>query len=72
MHSIFFYFTDDAYFLGGLNIKDIYPDTSNFITYEGSMTVPPCYETSTWILLNKPIYMTKMQVLQNPRKVIAK
>ncbi|KAG5262291.1 hypothetical protein AALO_G00273550 [Alosa alosa] len=55
-------YKNDAYFLGELNIKDIYPETSSFITYEGSMTVPPCYETSTWILMNKPIYMTKMQV----------
>uniref|UniRef100_A0A673LA09 Carbonic anhydrase Xa n=1 Tax=Sinocyclocheilus rhinocerous TaxID=307959 RepID=A0A673LA09_9TELE len=31
-----------------------------FITYEGSMTIPPCYETATWILMNKPIYVTKI------------
>lgn len=46
----------------GLNIADLYPDTTRYITYEGSITVPPCYETSTWILINKPVYVTQMQV----------
>lgn len=46
----------------GLNIGDLYPDTTRYITYEGSITVPPCYETSTWILINKPVYVTQMQV----------
>ncbi len=54
--------TDDAYLLTGLNIEDIYPETSSFITYDGSMTIPPCFETATWILMNKPVYLTRMQV----------
>lgn len=56
---------DDAYLLSGLNIEEVYPETASFITYEGSMTIPPCYETATWILMNKPIYVTKMQVNQH-------
>lgn len=55
-------FVDDAYLLSGLNIEEVYPETASFITYEGSMTIPPCFETATWILMNKPIYVTKMQV----------
>lgn len=54
--------TDDAYLLTGLNIEEIYPETSSFITYDGSMTIPPCFETATWILMNKPVYLTRMQV----------
>ncbi|CAJ1076652.1 carbonic anhydrase-related protein 10-like [Xyrichtys novacula] len=57
----------DAFLLMGLNIADLYPDTTRYITYEGSITVPPCYETSTWILINKPIYVTQMQE-ENERK----
>lgn len=53
---------DDAYLLTGLNIEEIYPETNSFITYEGSMTIPPCFETATWILMNKPVYLTRMQV----------
>lgn len=55
---------DDAFLLMGLNIADLYPDTTRYITYEGSITVPPCYETSTWILINKPVYVTQMQVTE--------
>lgn len=59
----FFYLcVDDAFLLMGLNIADLYPDTTRYITYEGSITIPPCYETSTWILINKPVYVTQMQV----------
>uniref|UniRef100_A0A668AHH4 Carbonic anhydrase 10 n=1 Tax=Myripristis murdjan TaxID=586833 RepID=A0A668AHH4_9TELE len=52
----------DAFLLMGLNIADLYPDTTRYITYEGSITIPPCYETSTWILINKPVYVTQMQM----------
>ncbi|KAI9514988.1 Carbonic anhydrase- protein 10 [Dissostichus eleginoides] len=52
----------DAFLLMGLNIGDLYPDTTRYITYEGSITIPPCYETSTWILINKPVYVTQMQM----------
>ncbi|XP_019740463.1 carbonic anhydrase-related protein 10 isoform X2 [Hippocampus comes] len=45
-----------------LNIEEIYPETSSFITYDGSMTIPPCFETATWILMNKPVYVTRMQM----------
>ncbi|KAI9999356.1 hypothetical protein NQD34_018295 [Periophthalmus magnuspinnatus] len=52
----------DAFLMMGLNIAELYPDTTRYITYEGSITIPPCYETATWILINKPIYVTQMQM----------
>ncbi|KAF0025035.1 hypothetical protein F2P81_021916 [Scophthalmus maximus] len=55
-------YKNDAYLLTGLNIEEIYPETSSFITYDGSMTIPPCFETATWILMNKPVYLTRMQM----------
>lgn len=55
-------YKNDAYLLQGLNIEGLYPETPSFITYEGSMTVPPCHETVTWVIMNKPIYITRMQV----------
>nr|XP_057917587.1 carbonic anhydrase-related protein 10a [Doryrhamphus excisus]XP_057917588.1 carbonic anhydrase-related protein 10a [Doryrhamphus excisus]XP_057917590.1 carbonic anhydrase-related protein 10a [Doryrhamphus excisus] len=55
-------YKNDAYLLTGLNIEEIYPETSSFITYDGSMTIPPCFETATWILMNKPVYVTRMQM----------
>lgn len=65
MNACLFLAADDAYLLSGLNIEEVYPETASFITYEGSMTIPPCFETATWILMNKPIYVTKMQVNVN-------
>ncbi|TRY73896.1 hypothetical protein TCAL_07770, partial [Tigriopus californicus] len=35
---------------------------SGFMTYEGSMTEPGCQETITWILMNRPIYITDNQI----------
>ncbi len=61
-HWMFHIFSDDAYLLMGLDIEDLYPETSRFITYEGSTTIPPCLETATWILMNKPIYISQIEV----------
>ncbi|CAL4154358.1 unnamed protein product, partial [Meganyctiphanes norvegica] len=49
-------------FLGPLSIAGLLPSTANYITYEGSLTQPPCHETVDWILINKPIYITKHQL----------
>ncbi|KAL7075868.1 hypothetical protein ACQ4LE_005073 [Meloidogyne hapla] len=34
------------------------PHTDYFISYEGSLTFPGCYETVTWVIFNSPIYIT--------------
>ena len=45
------------------------PETRGYITYDGSMTEPGCQETVTWIIMNKPIYVTPQQ-LQVFRKLV--
>ncbi|CAD6198208.1 unnamed protein product [Caenorhabditis auriculariae] len=35
------------------------PRTSQYVTYEGSLTYPGCHETVTWVIMNNPIYITK-------------
>lgn len=45
-----------------LSIRGLLPDTEQYMTYEGSTTSPACHETVTWIVANKPIYITKQQV----------
>ena len=32
------------------------------MTYEGSTTYPGCWETVTWIVMNKPIYLTRKEM----------
>lgn len=45
-----------------LSLADILPSTSDYVTYEGSTTFPGCWETTTWIIMNKPIYMSKQEL----------
>jgi len=42
-------------------MSELLPTLKYYITYEGSLTQPACYETVQWILLNKPIYMSSHQ-----------
>ncbi|XP_041359715.1 carbonic anhydrase-related protein 10-like isoform X2 [Gigantopelta aegis] len=50
-----------------LRLTKFLPATSQYVTYDGSLTYPGCFETVTWIVLNKPIYISKEQldVLRN-------
>ena len=34
------------------------------MTYEGSTTYPGCWETVTWIVLNKPIYLSRQEMFE--------
>ncbi|XP_071551692.1 carbonic anhydrase-related protein 10-like isoform X1 [Panulirus ornatus] len=45
-----------------LSVRGLLPSTENYMTYEGSLTQPPCHETVTWVVINKPIYITKQQL----------
>lgn len=45
-----------------LSIRGLLPDTDFYMTYDGSTTMPACHETVTWVILNKPIYITKQQL----------
>ncbi|KAF6032308.1 hypothetical protein EB796_009383 [Bugula neritina] len=47
--------------LAKFSVHDLLPLTQNYITYEGSLTKPGCYETVSWIIMNKPVYMTPEQ-----------
>lgn len=45
-----------------LSLRSLLPDTEHYMTYEGSTTHPGCWETTVWIILNKPIYITKQEL----------
>jgi len=41
-----------------VSVYKLLPATSDYITYDGSMTQPGCQETVTWIVVNKPLYIS--------------
>jgi len=46
-----------------MDIMKILPaDTTNFYTYDGSLTTPPCMEGVRWIVLKEPIQFSRVQV----------
>ena len=53
--------------LENVTVSNLLPDTLGYMTYEGSQTAPGCSETVTWMILNKPIYITQKQASFNKR-----
>lgn len=53
-------------------VRDLIPELNHFMTYEGSLTIPGCQETVTWIIINKPATITRQQVemIRNRSKTI--
>jgi carbonic anhydrase len=45
--------------LKSLSIRDLVPDDQSYMTYEGSLTMPACSETVTWIIINKVLSFLK-------------
>ncbi|KAK2712749.1 hypothetical protein QYM36_011444 [Artemia franciscana] len=45
-----------------VSLRGLLPSTDHFVTYEGSTTHPGCWETVTWIVFNRPIYITKQEL----------
>jgi carbonic anhydrase len=49
-----------------LSLHSLLPETQQYMTYEGSTTHPGCWETTVWIILNRPTYITKQEVATLP------
>ncbi|XP_042227277.1 carbonic anhydrase-related protein 10-like [Homarus americanus] len=45
-----------------LSLAGLLPTTHHYMTYDGSTTHPGCWETTTWLIMNKPVYITKQQL----------
>ncbi|UXI22312.1 FCH and double SH3 domains protein 2-like [Sarcoptes scabiei] len=54
----------DSQSMYSLSLRKLLPITRQFVTYEGSLTQPACFETVQWIILNKPIYLSSNQLEQ--------
>lgn len=46
------------------NPRDLLPIKRRYFLYEGSMTVPPCTENTTWIVMREPIRISIRQLDQ--------
>lgn len=56
-------YNDEEIQIQPFSVRELMPDTKHYMTYEGSITMPACHETTSWIILNKPIYITKQQLI---------
>ncbi|CAG5121209.1 unnamed protein product [Candidula unifasciata] len=45
-----------------LNVARIFPKSTNFYTYEGSMTSPPCSESVRWIIFREPVNVSSAEM----------
>jgi len=45
-----------------LSLASVLPNTGDYITYEGSTTFPGCWETATWVVMNKPVYLSRQEL----------
>uniref|UniRef100_H3A5V0 Carbonic anhydrase-related protein 11 n=1 Tax=Latimeria chalumnae TaxID=7897 RepID=H3A5V0_LATCH len=55
-------FKGDAFPLPDMKLDTLFPETFGFLTYQGSMSTPPCYETVTWIIIDRPLTVTSVQM----------
>ncbi|XP_067834834.1 carbonic anhydrase-related protein 10-like [Heptranchias perlo] len=55
-------YKNDAYLIQDLRIEELFPKSFGFITYSGSLTIPPCHETVTWIIIDQSIAINSVQM----------
>ncbi|XP_016282908.2 carbonic anhydrase-related protein 11 isoform X3 [Monodelphis domestica] len=55
-------YKNDAYFVQDLSLEQLFPESFGFITYQGSLSTPPCSETVTWILIDRALNVTSLQM----------
>lgn len=51
------------------NPANLLPRELNFLTYEGSLTTPPCSENMRYYVIKEPINISREQIMQYPFKI---
>lgn len=62
--DLFLSLSGDVLSIDPINIRELLPDLRHYLTYEGSLTQPACFETVQWVVLNRPIYLSANQLHQ--------
>ena len=47
-----------------LDLTDLFPDVTDFYSYDGSLTTPPCTENVKWVVFKNPIVLSLDEVLK--------
>lgn len=47
-----------------LDLTDLFPDVTDFYSYNGSLTTPPCTENVKWIVFKNPIILSLEEVME--------
>ena len=55
-------YRDQNFPIPRVNLAGLLPSTDAYLTYEGSTTFPGCWESVTWVVMNKPIYVTRTEL----------
>jgi carbonic anhydrase len=45
-----------------LNAADFLPNDRNYYNFSGSLTIPPCTESVTWLVMKKPVEVSPTQI----------
>jgi hypothetical protein len=59
---------DQSAVIKTISLYGLLPETDFYMTYDGSTTHPGCWESVTWVILNKPIYVSRQIVSYPLRK----
>ena len=60
----FWLFADQKAFVERLDVSRLLPDTDEYMTYSGSLTQPSCNEGVRWIVINKALQISRLQISQ--------
>ncbi len=44
------------------DVTELFPDKKDYVTYQGSLTTPPCSEIVTWLVMTEPLQANKEQL----------
>ena len=60
--NLFWFISGSKSPVEGIYLEKIIPNHIHYITYDGSITHPGCHETVTWVVLNRPMFISHHQV----------